>query len=92
MRFEFDKNKSEELKKNPRRGIGFEEAQRIWTQAYYLDRRSEQPEQWRAIGWVAGTLYTVIYEERNDEQGDYLHLVTLWRSTKEERGIYEKYS
>ena len=29
MRFKFDKKKSEELRKNPKRNIGFEEAQEI---------------------------------------------------------------
>ena len=58
----------------------------------YLDRRSDVPEQWRAIGWVGGRLFTVIYEERSDLAGEYLHLVTLWKSTKEERKLYEKHS
>jgi uncharacterized DUF497 family protein len=90
MRFNFDLRKSETLRRNPARGIGFEEAREIWERSYYLDQRSEAPEQWRAIGWVGGRLFTVIYEERVDRAGEYLHLVTLWRSTKEERRLYEK--
>jgi hypothetical protein len=31
MRFEFDPRKSEKLRKNPQRGIGFEEAQEIFS-------------------------------------------------------------
>jgi uncharacterized DUF497 family protein len=50
------------------------------------------PEQWRAIGWVKERLYTVIYEERVDQEGEYIHLVTLWKSTREERMLYEKNS
>lgn len=92
MRFKYDKRKSEALRRNPARGIGFEEVQIVWDHPYYLDRRSDLPEQWRAIGWVDGRLFTVIYEERSDHQGEYLHLVTLWKSTKEERRLYEKYS
>ena len=88
MRFKFDKKKSNWLKKN--RGIGFEEVQALWTDWYYLDQRSDDPEQWRATGWVKGILYSVIYEERDDRLGEYIHLVTLWRSTKEERKLYEK--
>jgi uncharacterized DUF497 family protein len=92
MRFKFDKHKSEALRRNRARGIGFEEVQKLWESPYYLDQRSEVPEQWRAIGWVGERLYTVIYEERSDRDGEYLHLVTLWKSTKEERNLYEKYS
>ncbi len=92
MRFKFDRNKSHKLRRNPARGIGFEEAQRIWESPYYLDQRSDFPEQWRAIGWVGDRLYSVIYEERRDREGDYIHLVTLWKSTKEERKLYETHS
>jgi uncharacterized DUF497 family protein len=92
MRFGFDKRKSAECRNNSRRGIGFEEVQQIWEKPYYLDQRSEDPEQWRAIGWVGGRLFSVIYEERADKFGEYLHLVTLWQSTKEERRLYEKKS
>jgi uncharacterized DUF497 family protein len=92
MRFKFHKLKSERLRRNPARGIGFEEVRKLWESPYYLDQRSDIPEQWRAIGWVSGKLYTVVYEERVDRDGEYLHLVTLWRSTKEERKLYEKHS
>jgi len=44
MRFEFDPRKSSLLKKNPRRGIGFDEAQEIFTRPYYMDQRSDVPE------------------------------------------------
>lgn len=90
MRFKFDKKKSQWLRK--KRGIGLEEAQEIWTHPYYLDHRSDCPEQWRAIGWTKGNLYSVIYEEREDDEGEYYHLVTLWKSTKEEKKLYEENS
>ena len=89
MRFKFDKRKSSALKRNPKRGITFDDAQEIWRHPYYLDQRSDDPEQWRAVGWVQGTLYAVIFEIREDDQGDYLHLVTLWRATKGEKKLYE---
>jgi uncharacterized DUF497 family protein len=92
MRFNFDGSKSSQLKKNPKRGVDFNEVQEIWTHPYYLDQRSEVPEQFRAIGWVGGRLYSVIFEIREDEEGEYYHLVTLWKSTKEERKLYEKKS
>ena len=92
MRFKFDKTKSERLRNNPKRGIGFEEAQEIWQHPYYEDCRSDDPEQFRAIGWVKGNLYSVIFEVREDEEGEYYHLVTLWKATSQEKKLYEKYA
>ena len=60
MRFHSDKRKSGQLKANPRRGIGFEEVQEIFSHPYYLDRRSDMPEQYRAIGWVGEKLFSLI--------------------------------
>jgi uncharacterized DUF497 family protein len=92
MRFHFDKRKSERLRANPKRGIGFEEAQEIFRQPYYLDQRSDQPEQYRAIGWVAERLYAVILERRNDYAGEFYHLVTLSKATRQEQDLYEEHS
>ncbi|MGD8520716.1 MAG: hypothetical protein PVF56_06190 [Desulfobacterales bacterium] len=64
----------------------------IWTHYHYVDCRSDDPEQFRAIGWVKGILYTVIYEVREDKEGEYYHLVTLWKSTKQEEKLYEQNS
>jgi uncharacterized DUF497 family protein len=89
MRFRFSKAKSEFLRRNPKRGVGFEEAQAVFTRPYYQDQRSDDPEQYRAIGWVQDRLFTVIFEIREDNLGEYCHLVTLWRSTQEERELYE---
>jgi len=92
MRFDFDKRKSQRLRSNPRRGIGFEEAQEIFSHPYYLDQRSDLPEQHRAIGWVGDKLYAVIFEVREDADGEFYHLVTLWKSTRQEQELYEEYS
>jgi len=92
MRFHFDQRKSRRLRANPRRGIGFEEAQEIFSQPFYLDQRLEIPEQQRAIGWVADRLYTLIFEVREDADGEYYHLVTLWNATKQEQQLYEEHS
>ena len=89
MRFDFDSAKSERLRKNPKRGIGFEEAQEIFTRPYYQDQRSDLPEQYRAIGWVGQKLYSLIFEVREDDEGEFYHLVTLWKATREERELYE---
>jgi len=92
VRFQFDAEKSARLRSNPKRGVGFEEARAVWERPYFLDRRSDAPEQFRAIGWVGDRLYSVIFEEREDADGEYLHLVTLWRATREEQKLYEESS
>ena len=90
MRFKFDKVKSEQLRKNPKRKLGFEEAQEIWEHPYYEDQRADDPEQYRAIGWIKGKLYSVIFEIREDEEGEYNHLITLWKSTSQKEKLYEE--
>ena len=90
--FGFDKAKSARLRANPKRGIGFEEAQEIFSRPFYLDQRSDIPEQYRAIGWVKHRLYSVIFETREDDEGEYFHLVTLWKATKQEQDLYEDHS
>ena len=90
MRFRFSAAKSASLRKNPKRGIGFEEAQEIFARPYYLDQRQDEPEQYRAIGWVKSRLFTLIFEIREDDEGAYYHLLTLWRSTTDERNLYEE--
>ena len=92
MRFSFDVRKSVRLRANPRRRIGFEEARELFSRPYWLDQRSDVPEQFLAVGWVGDRLYSVIFEVREDEEGEILHLVTLWRSTKEEIRLYEENS
>jgi uncharacterized DUF497 family protein len=88
MRFHCDERKSGRLRANPKRGVGFEEAQEVFSHPYYLDQRSDLPEQYRAIGWVGEQLYTVIFEVREDEEGECYHLVTLWKATKQEQQLY----
>lgn len=80
------------MRSNPKRGIGFEEAQEIFSHPYYLDQRLDIPDQYRAIGWVGERLYTLVFEPREDEQGEYYHLVTLWKSTRQEQDLYEEHS
>lgn len=88
MRFRFDPRKSERLRTNPKRGIGFEEVREVFTRPFYLDQRSDLPEQYRAIGWANNQLFTVIFEVREDSEGEFYHLVTLWKATREEEKLY----
>lgn len=92
MRFSFDPRKSGRLRANPRRAIGFEEARELFSRPYWLDRRSDVPEQFLAVGWVGDRLYSVIFELKEDKEGEILHLVTLWKSTKGEIRLYEENS
>jgi hypothetical protein len=50
------------------------------------------PEQYHAIGWVKDLLHSLIFEVREDSEGEYFHLVTLWRSTREEQKLYAENS
>ena len=88
MRFDFDPRKSRRLRANPRRGIGFEEAQEIFARPYCLDQRSDLPQQHPSIGWVGERLYSLVFEIREDEEGEFYHLVTLWKSTRQEEELY----
>jgi hypothetical protein len=80
------------LRANPIRGIGFEEVQEIFAHHYYVDQISDLPEQFRAIGWVGHRLYSLIFEIREDAKGEFYHLVTLWKSTRYEEGLYAENS
>ncbi len=90
FRSDFDPTKSRRLRADPARGFGFEEAREIFDYPYYLDRRSEVTEQYRAVGWVAAQLCTLIFEVREDEVGEYYHFVSVWKATREERKLYEE--
>lgn len=92
MRFSFDSRKSKRLRPNPKRDIGFEELQALFERPYWLDRRSDVPEQLLAVGWVGERLYSVIFEIRPDDPGEVRNLVTLWKSTQEEVRLYEENS
>ena len=60
------------------------EAQEIFDQTYIVDQKNDDPEQFRAIGWCLGRLCSVIFEIRHDSRGEYYHLVTAWKATREE--------
>jgi uncharacterized DUF497 family protein len=74
IRFEFDRSKSRDVKR--KHGISLEEAQEIFDQAYLVDQKNDDPEQFRAIGWCGGRLSSVVFEIRHDADGEYYRLVT----------------
>ena len=60
----------------------------IFDQAYLLDQRSDNPSQFRAIGWCGDRLCAVIFEVRRDAEGEYYRLITAWKATTEEEHAY----
>ncbi len=86
MRCKFDRKKS--LSSKREHGVSLKETQEIFDQAHIVDQRKDDPEQFRAIGWCGGRLCSVIFEIRRDAEGEYHHLVTAWKATKEEEESY----
>lgn len=69
-------------------GVSLEEAQEIFDQVYIVDAKSDDPVQFRAIGWSRSRICSVIFEVRRDTMGEYYHLVTAWKATKQEVQAY----
>ena len=86
MRFDFEREKSRDVKQ--KHGVSLREAREIFDQVYVVDRKSGNPEQFRAIGWCRGRLCSVIFEVRRDSEGEYYHLVTAWKATAPEEQSY----
>jgi uncharacterized DUF497 family protein len=86
MRFEFDPAKSRDVKR--KHGVSLEEAQEIFDQVYVVDQKNDNPEQFRAIGWSRNRLCSVIFEIRQDSDGEFYHLVTAWKATRQEEEDY----
>jgi uncharacterized DUF497 family protein len=86
MRFGFDQSKNWAVKR--KHGVSLKETQEIFDQTYLVDQKNDDPEQFRAIGWCRGRICSVIFEVRHDEEGEYYHLVTAWKATKEEEQSY----
>lgn len=89
MRFDWDAHKSQILKQN--RGYSLEEVATILAGDYVERIKRDDPEQFIAIGYLGKALVSVIYEIRYDEEGEYIWLITYWKSTRREREIYEQY-
>ena len=88
MRIKWDPKKNQILKHNPKRLTSFEEAKILIEnieQQIGGELKSSDPEQYYVSGWVAGKLITLVYGHREDNEGEYVHLVTLWKTTKQER-------
>ena len=86
MRVQIDASKNAEVLR--KHGVSLEEAREIFDQIYIVDAKNDDPEQFRAIGWSRGRICSVIFEVRRDTDGEYYHLVTAWKATKEEVKAY----
>ena len=86
MRVQFDASKDREVQR--KHGVSLKEAREIFDQAYIVDAKNDDSEQLRAIGWTRIGLCSVIFEVRRNANGDYYHLVTAWRATKQEAQAY----
>ena len=86
MRFQFDAGKNRDVQR--KHNVSLEEAREIFDQVYLVDRKNDNPEQFRAIGWSRGRLCSVIFEIRRDRDGEYYRLVTAWKATKQEEQAY----
>jgi uncharacterized DUF497 family protein len=86
MRFEFDPKKNRSLLR--KHGVSLEQAQEIFDQAYLVDKKCDNPEQYRAIGWAGGQLCSVIFEIRSDAAGERYRLITAWKATSQEQEAY----
>ena len=91
MRFRFDAQKSLEARRKhgvSLDGVSLEDAEGIFDQAYIVDAKNDNPEQFRAIGWAQGRLCSAIFEIRQDSAGEYYWLVTAWKATAQEEQAY----
>lgn len=86
IRFKFDRSKNRVFKR--KHGVSLAEARQIFDQAHLVDQGNDNPEQCRAIGWCRGRLCSVVFEVRRDADGEYCHLITAWKATKEEEQAY----
>ena len=89
MRFDWDNHKSQLLKR--KRGYTLEEVATILAGDYVERMKQDDPLQFMGIGFLRSSLLSVIYEVRYDSEGEYIWLVTYWKSTKREKEIYEQY-
>jgi uncharacterized DUF497 family protein len=88
MRVRWDETKRQRVLAD--RNIDFEQLTDLLYAPYIEDQRSIVPEQYRIIGFARGQSTTFIVEYRIDPIGEYIWVVTAWKSTKEERRSYEQ--
>ena len=88
MRIRWDEDKRQSVLK--KRSIDFADLEDLLYLPFVEDQRSDDPEQYRIIGFAKGRMATYIIEYREDELDEFIWVVTAWKSTNEEKKAYEK--
>ncbi len=88
MRIKWDDSKRQQVIE--KRGIDFTDLDELLSQPYLEDQCNDDPEQYRVVGFVGGRLVTHVVEYREDHIGEYIWVVTAWRSTTQEVKDYEE--
>ena len=86
MRIRWDEKKRQRVLKQ--RQIDFAVLDDLLYLPYLEDQRSDDPEQYRIIGFTKGKLLTFIVEYREDALGEFVWVVTAWNSTAAEKHAY----
>jgi len=86
VRIRWDEKKRQWVLK--RRRIDFATLDDLFCLPYLEDQRSDDPEQYRIIGFVKGKVTTFIIEYREDELREFIWVVTAWNSTATEKQTY----
>ena len=91
MKFEWDDEKSEANRKNPKRGFGFDEVTPVFLDPFRFtfldDRFAYGEERWSTFGEIEGRLFNVIYTMR----GDSIRIISARKANKRERKQYDAY-
>lgn len=88
MKIDWDESKRQLVLKE--RNIDFAHLDDLLYLPYIEDQSSDDPEQYRIIGFAAAVLVTFIVEYRKDTVGEIIWVVTAWKSTTEEEKAYEQ--
>ncbi len=88
MRIQWDEDKRQKILAE--RKLDFAELEDLLYQPYVEDQSLSYTEQYRIIGFARGRLATFIVEYRQDALGEFIWVVTAWRSTLQEQKIYEQ--
>jgi uncharacterized DUF497 family protein len=88
MRIRWDETKRQTVLQ--RRQIDFALLDELLSLPYVENQSSDDPEQYRVIGFVQRRLITFIVEYRHDAIGEYVWVVTAWHATSQEQHVYER--
>jgi len=88
MRIRWDEHKRQTILKE--RKIDFADLEGLLYQPYVQDQSLSYRDQYRIIGFERGRLVTFVVEYREDLIGDFVWVVTAWKSTPQEKRIYEQ--